>query len=117
MTRFKAMLYAFSLAAVITGGVAEVKARITVKPSEPVKVSRLAQGAPYCVSEVTIRLYSRATLDSKEDYAQSMLDRGVCAILPEPFAYEILEDAGEFAEVHVTIDDTEYEFWVEKETL
>ncbi len=117
MTRFKAALYALSLAAVITGSVAEVKARITVKPSEPVKVSRLAQGAPYCVSETTIRLYSRAALDSKEDYAQTMVDRGVCSFLAEPYAYEVLDDVGEFAEVHVTIDDTEYEFWVEKETL
>lgn len=125
-SRIKAVALAISGVMLFTGVALEVDARIKqnvrevaadIAALEIYDAPRLAVGAPHCVTSNTLRLYIRAVVENHVDYARTLVNRGLCNALHDAYEYELISDDGELAEVSVKLDDTEYQFWVESETL
>lgn len=125
-SRIKAAALAISGVMLFTGVALEVDARIKqnsreaaadIAALEVYDAPRLAVGAPHCVTSNTLRLYVKALVDNRVDYARSLVNRGLCGALEQSYEYEFVDQSDELVEVRVTLDDTEYQFWVEQETL
>lgn len=126
MSITKSIALALSGVALFTGVALEVDARIKehsrekaadVAALEVYDAPHLAVGAPHCVTSNTLRLYVKAVVDNRVDFARGLVERGLCGVLEHPYEYEFVDQSNELVEVRVILDETEYQFWVEQETL
>lgn len=111
--KVKTVIFIAALASITTGLLAHINATKPADSAVLAEVPAVVQaGNAHCATQGTLRMYDAAITEGRMKYAESMLDRGVCAVLSHNYEALILDQRDGMILVEVALDDTEYQFWV-----
>lgn len=91
--------------------------RTTIEAAATQVEPQLIPGHFYCGADATFDQMDIAVVTGDVHTITNLHRNKACAILNEPYQYEVISVVGHKAHVNIVIDDTHYEMWIEADAI